>query len=280
MLLNCGIGEHSWCSCPLVLIPWSAGRSNQSILQEISPGCSLEGLMLKLKTPILWPPDAKSWLIWKDPDAGKDWGQEEKGTKEDEMVGWHHQHNWCGFGGTPGVGDGQGDLVCCGSWGQKELDSTEWLNWTESNWTECFSGFPYFLQFKSELHNKEIMIWATVSSQSCFASPSLAAKNIINQISVSTIWSCPYVELSPAFLEESICYDQWVLSAKVLASAMLHCVLHAQICLLVQICQLVSLNFDFCIQSHMMKMTSFFVCAISRRSCSLHRTVQLHPFWH
>ena len=83
------------------------------------------------ETPILWPPDAKSWLIGKDPDAGKDWGQEEKGTTEDEMVGWHHQLSGHGFGWTPGVGDGQGGLVCCGSRGHKELDTTRWLNWTE-----------------------------------------------------------------------------------------------------------------------------------------------------
>ena len=67
------------------------------------------------ETPILWLPDVKSWLIWKDPDAGKDWGQEEKGTTEDEMVGWHHGHNGHGCGWTPGVGDGQGGLACYGS---------------------------------------------------------------------------------------------------------------------------------------------------------------------
>ena len=83
------------------------------------------------ETPVLWPPDAKSWLIWKDLDAGKDWGQEEKGMTEDEMVGWHHQLDGHGFGWTTGVGDGQGGLVCCGSWGHKELDTTEWLNWTD-----------------------------------------------------------------------------------------------------------------------------------------------------
>ena len=83
-------------------------------------------------TPILWPPDVKSWLIWKDPDAGKDWRWEEKGTTEDEMAGWHHRLNGHGFGWTPGVGDGQGGLVCCGSWGCKELDTTEQLKWTES----------------------------------------------------------------------------------------------------------------------------------------------------
>ena len=85
----------------------------------------------KAETPVLWPPYAKSWLIGKDPDAEKDWGQEEKGTTEDEMVGWHHQLNGHEFGWTPGAGDGQGSLVCCGSWGLKELDTTEWLNWTE-----------------------------------------------------------------------------------------------------------------------------------------------------
>ena len=79
-----------WCWRRLLRVPWTARRSNQSIMKEISPGCSLEGLMLKVKLPILWPPHAKSWLIGKDPDAGRDWGQGEKGTKEDEMAGWHH----------------------------------------------------------------------------------------------------------------------------------------------------------------------------------------------
>ena len=83
------------------------------------------------ETPILWPPDAKSWLIWKDPDAGKDWRQEEKGTMEDEMIRWHHGLKGHGFGWTLGVGDGQGGLACCGSWGCKESYMTEWLNWTE-----------------------------------------------------------------------------------------------------------------------------------------------------
>ena len=86
------------------------------------------------ETPILWPPHAKSWLIGKDPDAGRDWGQEEKGTTEDEMAGWHHRLNGHEFEWTPGVGDGQGGLACCGSWGCKELDMTERLNWTELNW--------------------------------------------------------------------------------------------------------------------------------------------------
>ena len=88
---------------------------------------------VEAETPILWPPDVKSWLIWKDPDAGKDWGQEEKGMTEDKMVGWHHQLNGHEFGWTLGVGDGQAGLVCCSSWGLKQSDMTERLNWTELN---------------------------------------------------------------------------------------------------------------------------------------------------
>ena len=83
------------------------------------------------ETPTLWPPDAQSGLSWKDPDAGKDWEQEEKGITENEMVGWHHWLNRHGFGWTLGVSDGQGALVCCSSWGHKELYMTERLNWTE-----------------------------------------------------------------------------------------------------------------------------------------------------
>ena len=127
-----------WCWRRLLRVPWTARRSNQSILKEISPGCSLEGLMLRLKL-ILWPPDLKSWLIGKDLDAGRDWGQEEKGMTEDEMVGWHHRLNGHGFAWTPGVGDGQGGLVCCDSWGCKESDTNEWLNWIELNWNRIES---------------------------------------------------------------------------------------------------------------------------------------------
>ena len=86
------------------------------------------------ETPILWPPHVKTWLIWKDPDAGKDWGQEEKEMTEDEMAEWHHWLDGHESEWTPGVGDGQGALACCGPWGHKEADTTEWLKWTELNW--------------------------------------------------------------------------------------------------------------------------------------------------
>ena len=83
------------------------------------------------KTPVLWPAHVKSWLIGKDPDAGRDWGQEEKGMTEDEMARWHHRLYGREFEWTLGVGDGQGSLMCCDSWGCKESDMTEWLNWIE-----------------------------------------------------------------------------------------------------------------------------------------------------
>ena len=92
----------------------------------------------KAETPVFWPPHAKSWLIGKDSDAGRDWGQEEKGTTEDEMAGWHHWLDGCESEWTPGVGDGEGGLACCDSWGRKESDTTEWLNWT---WWQRLSLF-------------------------------------------------------------------------------------------------------------------------------------------
>ena len=85
----------------------------------------------KTETPVLWPPHAKSWLIGKDPDAERDWGQEDKGMTEDEMAGWHHWLDGRESEWTLGVDDGQGSLECCNSWGHKELDTTERLNWTE-----------------------------------------------------------------------------------------------------------------------------------------------------
>ena len=91
-------------------------------------------LNAKAETPILWPPHVKSWLIGKDSDAQRDWEQEEKGTTENEMAGWHHQLDGCKFEWTLGVGDGQGGLACCNSWGLKESDTTEWLNWSKLNW--------------------------------------------------------------------------------------------------------------------------------------------------
>ena len=109
---------------------------------------------VEAETPILWPPDVEIWLIGKSSNAGKDWGQEEKGTMEDEMVEWHHRLNGHGFGWTLGVGDGQGGLVCCHSWGHKKSDPTELLNWTELN---------FFLKKKKTVGHYKTL------SQSCTA---------------------------------------------------------------------------------------------------------------
>ena len=125
-----------WCWRRLLRVPWTARRSNQSILKEISPEHSVEGLMLKLKLQYSGHLNAKSWLIRKDPDTGKDWRQAEKGMTEDEMVGWHHWLNEHEFEQASGVGDGQGRLGCCSPWDHKESDMTEQLNW--KNFTpEC-----------------------------------------------------------------------------------------------------------------------------------------------
>ena len=89
---------------------------------------------VKAESPVLWPPHVKSWLIGKDSDARRDWGQEEKGTTEDEMAGWHHLPDGREFEWTLGDGDGQGGLACCDSWGQKEFDTTERLIWSNLIW--------------------------------------------------------------------------------------------------------------------------------------------------
>ena len=142
-----------WCWRRLLRVPWTARRSKQSTLKEIQPVHSKWDQFwvftgrtdAKAETPIVWPPHAKSWLIGKDSDAGRDWRQEEKGMREDEMDVWHHWLDGCEFEWTPGVSDGQGGLACCDSWGRKELDMTEWLNWTE-----------YLGSQRSEEHTSEL----------------------------------------------------------------------------------------------------------------------------
>ena len=112
------------------------------------------------ETPILWPPHTKSWLIGKDPDAGRDCGQEEKGTTVDEMAGWHHRLDGREFEWTRGVGDGQGSLVFCDSWGHKESDTTEQLNWTELMFVAAFPQQPRY-ENKLNVHqwmNEEDMV--------------------------------------------------------------------------------------------------------------------------
>ena len=123
MLLNCGAWEDSSESLGQQGDQTSLSKGNQSWIFIGRTDAEAEA-------PILWPPDAKNWLIWKYSDAGKVWRQEEKGMTGDEIIGWHHLLNGHEF---EQVGDGQGSLVCCSPWSHKESDMTEWLNWTELN---------------------------------------------------------------------------------------------------------------------------------------------------
>ena len=131
-----GWALKNWCFWTVVLektleSPLYCKRSNQSILKEIKSLIFIRRTDGEAEAPILWLPDVKNWLIGKDPDAWKDWRQEEKGTTEDEMVGWHHQVDGYESEHAPGVSDGQESLACCSPWGRKEWDTTEQLNWTE-----------------------------------------------------------------------------------------------------------------------------------------------------
>ena len=135
-----------WCWRRLWRVPWTARRSNQSILKEISPGISLEVMMLKLKLQylghLMWRVDSLEKTLM----LGGIGGRRRRGTTEDEMAGWHHWLNGRESEWTPGDGDGQGGLACCDSWGRKESDTTERLNWTELNWT--IDWFRKYWRFK------------------------------------------------------------------------------------------------------------------------------------
>ena len=128
--------QKNWCFWIMVLEKTLESPLDWKEIQLVHPKRNQSWIFIgrtdvEPETPILWPPDVKSWLIGKDPAAGRDWGQEEKGTTEDEMAGWHHWLNGCESEWTPGVRDGQGGLACCDSWGHKESVTTEQLNWTE-----------------------------------------------------------------------------------------------------------------------------------------------------
>jgi len=114
----------------------------------------------KAETPVLWPPHVKSWLIGKDSDVGRDRGREEKGTTEDEMAGWHHWLDGRESEWTLGVGDGQGGLACCNSWGCKESDTTEWLNWAELNWL-------MFVYWYKVVNKKNNLMWRKFNERKC-----------------------------------------------------------------------------------------------------------------
>ena len=126
----------NWCFWTVVLEKTLESPMDCKEIQPVHPKGDQSWVFIgrtdvEAETPILWPPHAKSWPIWKDPDAGRDWGREEKGMTEDEMAGWHHWLNRHEFEQALGVGDGQGSLACCSPWGCEDSDMNEWLNWTE-----------------------------------------------------------------------------------------------------------------------------------------------------
>ena len=135
MLLNCGVGKDYWESLGLQEIKPVNPKGNQHWI-------FIGTTHAEVDSPILWPPDVNNWVTWKDPDAGKDWRQEEKGTTEDDMVGSHHRFKGYEFEQAPGVGNGQGSLVYWSPWGHKESHMTEWLNRSELP----SKGFPWWLR--------------------------------------------------------------------------------------------------------------------------------------
>ena len=131
--------SKNWCFWTVVLEKTLESLLDCKEIQPVHPNGNQAWMFIgradaQAETPILWPPDVKNWLIWKDPEAEKDWRQK-KWMTEDEMVGWHHWLDGHEFEQVPGTGDGQGSLVCYSPWGHKELDTTEQLNWTEQRET-------------------------------------------------------------------------------------------------------------------------------------------------
>ena len=180
MHLSCGAGEDSWESLGL--------QGDQSVHSKRNQSWIFIGRTeAEAEAPILWPPDVKNWLIWKDPDAGKDWRQE-KGMTEDEMFGWRHWLDGHEFEQALGVGDRQGSLACSSPWGRKESDTTERLNWTESN---LKTALPWKGEMGSEDHGRGWRTIVVVQSLSCiplFEIPWTAALQA--SLSTPSPWDC------------------------------------------------------------------------------------------
>ena len=171
-----GWAPKNWCFWTVVLEKTLESPLDCKEIQLVHPKGDQSWVFIgrsddEAETPIIWPPDAKNWLIRKDPDAGKDWRQEEKGMTEDEMVGWHHRIDGHEFERAPGVGDGQGSLVCCSPWCHKESGTIEWLKWTD-NLLGCLDTvllFSAFHNFIIQIHFPfSLLLQNKVKWTSCF----------------------------------------------------------------------------------------------------------------
>ena len=156
----------NWCFWTVVLEKTLQSPLNCREIQPVHPKGNQYWILTgrtdaEAESPILWPPDKKKWLIWKDLDAGQDLRQEEKGTTQYEMVGWHHWLDWHEFEWALGVGNGQGSLACCSPWGCKESDTNERLNWTEAKKPTKLSVSNYYC-------NPALTLLESISSLPCF----------------------------------------------------------------------------------------------------------------
>ena len=172
----------NWCFWTVVLEKTLESPLDCKEIQPVNPKGNQFWLFIgrtdaEAETPILWLCDEKNRLIWKDPDAGKDWRWEEKGKTDNEMVGWHHRLDGHEFEQAPGVGDGQASLARCSPWGRKESDTIEGLNWNELNWTEELRGcnlvrrwglgnFGAVFSLASLIFHRDLMgIWGSLKSE-------------------------------------------------------------------------------------------------------------------
>ena len=176
--------------------PWTARRSNQSILKEINPGISLEGMTLKLKLQYFGHLMRRVDSLEKT-DAGRDWGQEEKGTTEDEMAGWHHWLHGPEFEWTPGDGDGQGGLACCDSWGHRESDTTEQLNKTELIWTDPLSLKPQNYHMTQKLH-----YWVYIPCEKHNSKRHMYPVFIVALFTIARTWKQPKCPLTDEWIKK------------------------------------------------------------------------------
>ena len=147
----------NWCFWTVVLEKTFESPLDYKEIKPVNPKGNQPWIFIgrtdaEAEAPILWPPDVNNWLLGKDPDTGKDWRQEEKGTTEDEMVGWHHRLSGYELGQTPVAGDEQGNLLCCSPWGRKESNTTEHLDWTESHLPYIFQRPSKFLTTEGPLY--------------------------------------------------------------------------------------------------------------------------------